>query len=88
MLDPQIASDLLPQQIILISVPVGDLISSQFVCLFVCFLNLAHLKFLLPLNHPTKLYPRREGDTGIWGSLLECLLLSHLTLLVPPSLDL
>lgn len=25
---PQIASDLLPQQIILISVPVGDLISS------------------------------------------------------------
>lgn len=40
---PQTASDLLPQQIIFISVPVGDLISSLFLSFFFCFISLIWL---------------------------------------------
>lgn len=57
---PQVASDLLPQQIILISVPVGDLISSHF-----SPLNLAHLKSLLSL--PVILLSYCQEGKETWG---------------------
>lgn len=60
---PQVASDLLPQQIILISVPVGDLISS--LSLFFFPLNLAHLKSLLSLSTIPLSYCQEGKET--WG---------------------
>lgn len=80
---PQIASHLLPQQIIFILVPVGDLIS-------IFFLNLTHLEFLLVLVVLGISLSHYQKGKETWGfhSVLKRLILHHLTLLVSPSLDL
>lgn len=58
---PQIASDMVPQQIVLILVPVGDLISSQFVSYSRSF------EISSPSLPSTKLLTRREEDMGVWA---------------------